>query len=90
MKKLIVLVIMVSVFGIVGCGKIEDTTVKSSDMELVTEYVNHELGEGDYDIDIYESTDNHIRFIAQKVGDDYNRYQGIYVRWTYTERIYES
>ena len=51
MKKLIVLVIMMSVFSIVGCSKTEDS-VKPSDMELATEYMNHEIGEENYDVNI--------------------------------------
>lgn len=86
MKKLIVLVIMMSVFSIVGCSKTEDN-VKPSDMELATEYMNHEFGEDNYDINIYESTGDHMKFIAYKDG---KAYQGVYVNRTYAERIYEN
>ena len=86
MKKLIVLVIMMSVFSIVGCSKTEES-VKPSDMELATEYMNHEFGEDNYDVNIYESTDDHMKFIAYNDG---KAYQGVYVNRTYAERIYEN
>ena len=86
MKKLIVLVIMMSVFSIVGCSKTEES-VKPSDMELATEYMNHEFGEDNYDVNIYESTNDHMKLIAYKDG---KAYQGVYVNRTYAERIYEN
>ena len=49
--------------------------------------MNHEFGEDNYDVNIYESTDDHMKFIAYKDG---KAYRGVYVNRTYAERIYEN